>query len=90
MLTYIKENLSIHQYRQDVHSYNTRNNKLIDMPHHRLAKSQNSFEVLGIKLYNTLPANLTQLPYNRFKDRLYNRLLANPYYSIQEYFENNT
>ena len=34
-LLYTKNNLSMQQYRQDIHSYNTRSNRRIDIPYHQ-------------------------------------------------------
>lgn len=88
VLLYVKENHHNLQLRHDIHSYNTRGMNQINIPHQRLSKSLNSYDVLGLKLYNKLPDTLTSDPVNRFKIRLFNWLIVNPFYSLAEFFEN--
>lgn len=45
---YVKNNVGIKtciDMRQDVHTYNTTNCKVVDIPYQRLSKSQNSYKV---------------------------------------------
>lgn len=87
VLLYTKNNLSAHQLRQDIHNYNTRNSSCINIPYNRLSKSQKSYEVLGLKMFNRLPSNIRQLPLDIFKTELYRSLVKKPFYSVQEFFE---
>ena len=87
VLVYVKNNISNLQLRQDVHTYNTRINKNINIPYQRLSKSINSYETLGLKLYNKLPATLTNEHMDRFKSKLCNWLVTTPFYSLQEFFD---
>jgi hypothetical protein len=58
----------------------------MNVPFHRLSKSLNSYEVLGLKMFNKLPTELTELPSNEFKSKLYTCLVNNPFYSVLEFF----
>lgn len=87
VLLYTKNNLSEHPLRQDVHTHNTRNNRNMDIPFCRLSKSLNSYEVVGMKMFNKLPLEWIEAPFNLFKQRLYDWLVNTPFYSVGEFFE---
>lgn len=87
VLIYTKENLNSQLLRQDIHNYNTRNSNKIDIPYQRLSKSLNSYELLGLKMFNKLTPEVTELPNHIFKNKLYSWLLMNPFYSVSEFFE---
>jgi hypothetical protein len=87
VLMYIKNNISCHELRKDIHNYNTRLSIKINVPFHRLSKSLNSYEVLGLRMYNELPSELTELPSNLFKCKLYTCLVNKPFYSVSEFFD---
>jgi hypothetical protein len=86
VLIYIKTNLSVFSLNEDIHSYNTRSCKKINVPYCRLSRSLNSYSVLGLKMYNKLPLELTALPLNLFKNKVYNILISKPFYSLNEFF----
>lgn len=73
-------------YRSHTHDYNTRNRNLLDIPYNRLTKSQNSYAVISLKLYNNLSEASKQLTYGLFKKSLHKWLVQNPFYDINEYF----
>jgi len=77
------------QLRQAVHMHNTRNSKKIDIPYNRLSKTQKSYEVMGMKLLNKLPLQITSLPLPKFKIKIHNFLVESPFYSVQEFFNCN-
>lgn len=87
VLIYIKNNLDNFQHRHDIHSYNTRSSICINLPHYRLSKSANSYDILGLKLYNKLPLTLTNKPLNSFKKALYNWLITTSFYSLQDFLD---
>jgi hypothetical protein len=87
VLLYTKKNLTVHQLRKDIHSYNTRSNRTIDTPFCRLSKTQNSYENVGLKLFNKLPQEWIEAPAGLFKQRVYSWLLKNPFYSLNEFLE---
>jgi hypothetical protein len=80
-------NLPNQQLRQDVHTHNTRNCKLVNIPYHRLSKSQNSYDVIGLKCYNKLSLNFLKYPVEKLKAKLYNWLVSNPFYSLDEFLK---
>ena len=67
-----KENLSNLSTRKNVHSYGTRNRNDLDLPHVRLRKTQENHGYNGIKLFNKLPAQLKDMPLDKFKRTLKN------------------
>lgn len=75
--------------RNQMHLHNTRNSSNLFIPYYRLSKSLNSYEVIGHKLFNKLPSNLQNLPNPKFKQSLYNWLLHNPFYKVDEFIESN-
>jgi hypothetical protein len=86
-LIFTKNRLPNYQIRRDIHNYNTRSNKQINIPFHRLTKSKNSYEVIGQKLFNKLPLHIKDVPSNLFKKKLSYWLINNPFYSVNEFFE---
>lgn len=81
------KNLPNQQFRQDVHSHNTRNRRLIDVPFHRLTKSLKSYEVTGPKCYNKFSITVFNCSLEVFKQKLHNWLTEHPFYSLDEFFE---
>ena len=69
-----------------MHKYNTRGNDNIFIPNIRLKKTQVSYKLIEIKIYNKLPKHYYGLLENIFKNRIYHWLLLNPYYSTEEFF----
>lgn len=86
VLIYTKKKLPEVKRREDVHSYNTRTNRGIYSTYHRLSKSCNSHELMGHKLFNKLPQTAQDLPEQVFKQTLYDWLIVNPFYDVNEFF----
>lgn len=64
---YVNNNLPKLALRKDFHTYSTRSFKVVDIPYQRLSNSQNSYEVLGFKMYSKLKLELEDLPTNVYK-----------------------
>jgi len=78
---------NIYATRDQVHTYNTRGNNLIDIPRCRLTKTQKRFPVMAWKIHNALPNSLQRLNGPSLKIRLRAWLVDRPFYSLAEYFE---
>ena len=88
-LIHVKENFPEQILRENVHTYNTRNNKKIYIPYFRLSKTINSYLTVGKKLFSKLPPYLHSVTLTVFKSKLHNWLILHPFYNIQEFFETN-
>ncbi len=73
----------------NVHSYNTRRKMDVHVVRRRLKLSQKCISYSGGLYYNKLPDGLKVLTLNAFKIQLKKLLLNNPFYSFQEFFDNN-
>ncbi|KAJ8952811.1 hypothetical protein NQ318_008129 [Aromia moschata] len=85
LLTYAKTELftnTINSY----HTYNTRNDKILEIPRHRMAKYQQCPKYLAIIAYNHLPNIIKNYPTKRFKIEVKTFLLNKCYYSLNEYY----
>lgn len=85
VLMYTLNNFNEYSLISDIHAYNTRNNQNIQIPNVRLKKTQISYKVLGMKIYNKLPKKYYMLPEDVFKERFYKWLLNHPFYSVDEF-----
>ncbi|KAG8288412.1 hypothetical protein J6590_016532 [Homalodisca vitripennis] len=70
--------------RQDVHNYNTRGAKALNIPKCRLSKSQKCFPVAALTLFNSLPEEKKALNSLKFTSEIYNKLIERPLYSLTE------
>lgn len=86
-MVYVKNNLRLFIFRKDIHTYDTRNKCKLNVLHHRLHKTGSSYKVLCVKFFNKLDYKAHTVSIPRFKDRLYNWLLLNPFYSIDEFID---
>jgi len=84
-LVNVKENFEIYQLREDVHSYNTRNRYMLEIPQVRLQKTQGSHHYMNITLFNKLPKECWYLEIKKFKLVFKNWLKENPFYKVDEY-----
>jgi len=75
--------------RSDIHKHNTRNSHLLDVPYTRLKKLQLNLG-LRLKLINHLPCKAWNQKPSKFKQNLQNLLLANPLYSVKDFFDLST
>lgn len=89
VLLYTKSNLHLFTARQDVHEHFTRGRNKIDLLPHRLAITGNSLKVNCINLFNKLPNDARDASFNRFKARIFDWLVNNPFYRLDEYFSTN-
>lgn len=81
-LVYIKNNIGNLTSHSDVHTYYTRNQSNIIQPQTRLQKST----VLGISLYNALPADIREMNVKSFKKTIKEILTKNCLYSLHEFY----
>lgn len=72
-------------HNNDVHSYNTRIRHDLQLPYVRLSKSMKKPSVLAIRLFNKLPLAIRDMNIIKFKTVVIRFLLANAFYSIDEY-----
>lgn len=85
VLLHIKQHIHTIYTREDFHSYNTRGRTMLNVPQHRLAKMGNSYMINGIKFFNRLPAAAQLTSFNNFKNKIFDYLVKNPFYSTIEY-----
>lgn len=79
-----------HVTRSDIHLHDTRNKHLLDIEFYRLEKTKNMYIVLGPKFVNHLPKYVQELDLDQCKNRLYDWLILNPFYSFKEFFSIHT
>lgn len=87
VLIYTKQHMNLFELRSNIHTYNTRGNSQLDLPQHRLAKSGNSFKINCVKFFNKLPESANTVPFNRYKSKINDWLINNPFYSLKEFYE---
>jgi hypothetical protein len=87
-LLFIVKNRPLFNINPDLHNFNTRTSHDLHPPTVNLTSFQKGVCYLGVKIYNHLPSALKQLSYdiNKFKTALRSFLLANSFYSLEEYF----
>lgn len=89
VLLYTKSNLQLFPIRGDTHEHNTRDGGKLSIIPHRLAKTGNSFKINSIRFFNKLPDSAKFVDFKLFKNRTYNWLIQNPFYSINEFMNCN-
>lgn len=87
ILMYTKKNINTFITRNNIHEHNTRQGHLIDIPQYRLTKTGKCFKVLCVKFFNKLPETARLANFDSFKVSVYNWLIQNPFYSIDEFLE---
>lgn len=87
ILIHTKLNIADFTLREDIHRHDTRGRSKIDLPQHRLTKSGNSFHFNCVKFFNRLPCTARSIPFKRFKTKLREWLINNPFYSIKEFLD---
>jgi hypothetical protein len=85
-MLHVKKHISSYTLNLHVHSYNTRTRNAINRPFTRLSKVLDSYEHVGVKLFNRLPARAQDVSYKHFKHVLYDWLANRPFYNIDEFF----
>ncbi|KAB0802089.1 hypothetical protein PPYR_04275 [Photinus pyralis] len=84
-LCHAKSNAHTFITQRDVHSYDTRQTTFLRVPFCRLTKSQNGPHITIYKLFNCLPDKIKQRDFTSYKDKLRKFLIANAFYSVQEF-----
>lgn len=84
-ILHVHKNIEKYVKNSQVHNYNTRNKNKLITGAFRLQKTSNSFLGLGIRLYNKIPANITALPFPKFKEFTKYMLSKRAYYNVSDY-----
>lgn len=71
------------------HKYTTRHKDKAVIDYHRLSKLTNSHIVLSLKVYNKLINGISRHGGKTLKNKLYDWLLDNPFYDINDFFSTN-
>ena len=71
----------------DCHSHNTRNKDSVYLPRCRLTISQTAPDYVALKMFNALPRAVRELQGNVFKNYIKRKLLENPLYDKQEFYQ---
>ena len=85
-LLYVKRNIQSFNYFSLVHSYNTRNNANIYLDKCKYSVTQRNYYYMSQRFFNSIPLNIRNLPVSSFKKAIQNKLLENPLYAVDEYF----
>lgn len=87
MLMHIKTNQILFHSVSERHDHNTRHGNNLEIATHSTAARARSPFILGVKIYNALPAAIRdEILQSKFKSSLKNLLHANCFYSLDEYF----
>ena len=86
-LSSIKEDYRNYQRREEIHTHATRSKGNLDIPRCRLSKTRDSFPSIGLRMFNRLPGHIQELPNKIFHSKLKDWLVTRPFYSIQEFFD---
>lgn len=84
---HVKSSWSKLALRKDVHTFNTRNVKMLIFHIKDYLNLQNSYEFLGVEMYNKLKLYLKELPTDIYKAKYYKSLVNNLFYSVEESLE---
>jgi hypothetical protein len=88
MLLFIVKNRPLFNTNSELHNFSTRTSHDLHSRTANLTLFQKGVYYLGVRIYNHLPSALKQLSYDvsKFKMALRGFLLANSFYSSEEYF----
>lgn len=86
-LVYVKRNITNFQKYSDIHNFNTRNKDKLVAYVSRLHKISNSFKGNCIRYYNKVPTDIKNLPLDKFKIIIKQKLYKKGYYRISDYLE---
>lgn len=84
-LCYIHKHKNSYALLDSQHNYQTRHNNKIILPKCNLSLFYNSPEFSALRMYNTLPNQVTTLPYSKFKTVLKRRLISLCLYSVTDF-----
>ncbi|KAJ8978948.1 hypothetical protein NQ317_018423 [Molorchus minor] len=85
-IMYAKENERLGR-NASFHMYNTRNKNDLNIPYHRLKRTQQPVNYDSIVLYNKLPYHLKESTTNQLNIALKKILINNTFYSVQEFLD---
>ncbi|XP_054267049.1 uncharacterized protein LOC128989202 [Macrosteles quadrilineatus] len=83
-LNYIKQNINLFNDRTTIHHHRTRKAQNLEVQRCRLSKTQKSFPIAAIKLFNSLPADVKSLTTSKFKNHIKHELLEWPVYTLND------
>lgn len=85
-IIFVHQNISLYVKKSDIHSINTRNKDKLVTSAYRLQKVQGSFLGLSARIYNKIPAEILNLPLQKFKERIKTVLVQKAFYNTNDYF----
>ena len=85
-LLYVKNIIDNFTVCTNLHNYSTRNNLNLYVDGCKYSTTQNSFVIISLKLFNSLPLNIRELSFETFKRRVRETLKAVPLYSVEEFY----
>ena len=87
-ILYVKENINSYLLCSEVHEYPTRNQSNIYLRKCKYSSTQNNFEYVAIKLFNSIPMYYRNMDdTEKFKIKIKNVLLKNPLYNVSEFYD---
>lgn len=90
-IIFVSENKSLFTDCERGHSYSTRNkNNLLSIQRPNFNYVQKSAHHSVIKMFNKVPVHIRELPLQKLKLKLKTHLLATPYYTLNEFFNDHT
>lgn len=82
-LTSVRKNISDFLVHSDIHNYNTRHQADLVIPYSRLTAGKRT--TINVSLFNKLPENVRQMNLLHFRQNLKRYLVANAFYTIDEF-----
>ena len=86
-LLYVRKNLNEFTTNDTIHDHLTRNKSDLRINKCKFSATKNSFHINSLKLYNSIPLTIRNLPFLAFRRRVKNTLLNNPLYSVDEFYQ---
>lgn len=86
-LVYVRKNIANFEKNCDRHNINTRNKEKLVTHTSRLHRITHSFEGNCIRFYNKVPIDIQNLPLDKFKATIKQKLYKKGYYRICDYLE---
>lgn len=89
-IMYVRKNIHRFTKNKDIHSVNTRNKNKLAIEKYRLSKTSKCYIGVGVRMFNKLPDEVINLPEKKFKTYVKRVLCKKAYYSINDYFNDNS
>ena len=88
LLLFVVDNGDLFKVNTTIHDFNTRTKLNLHRPISNLSVHQNGTYYSGIRVFNSLPAQIKTVSHNRkqFKRALKNFLCVHSFYTLDEYF----